>query len=39
MAINDSLGLGDADLIDQLAAIQKKNELVRIFTIRKTKSN
>ena len=26
MAINDSLGLGDVDLVDQLAAIQKKNE-------------
>ena len=28
MAINDSLGLGDADLVDQLAAIQKKNQLL-----------
>ena len=28
MAINDSLGLGDANLNDQLAAIQKKNQLL-----------
>ena len=28
MSINNSLGLGDADLVDQLAAIQKKNELL-----------
>ena len=28
MIINESLGLGDADLIEQLAAIQKKNDLL-----------
>ena len=28
MAINESLGLEDADLIEQLAAIQKKNEML-----------
>ena len=28
MSINQSLGLGDADLLEQLAAIQKKNELL-----------
>ena len=30
MAINESLGLEDADLINQLAAIQRKNELLEI---------
>ena len=30
MAINESLGIGDADLIEQLNAIKKKNELLEI---------
>jgi chemotaxis protein MotB len=29
-AINDSLGLGDAELLEQLAAIQKKNEQLEL---------
>ena len=38
MAINDSLGLGDADLIDQLAAIQMKNELLENSQLEKQKA-
>ena len=33
MAINESLGLDDADLIQQLAAIEKKNELLELSRI------
>ena len=33
MAINESLGLDDADLIQQLAAIEKKNELLELSQI------
>ena len=38
MAINDSLGLGDADLFEQLAAIQKKNELLESSKLETTKA-
>ena len=38
ISINESLGLEDADLIDQLAAIQKKNELLEISQLETKKA-
>ena len=38
MAINESLGLGDANLVEQLAAIQKKNKLLETSQLEKEKA-
>ena len=38
IAINESLGLGDADLVEQLAAIQKKNKLLEVSQLETEKA-